>query len=192
MKKILISWILLSLYVTLNADNNATFLYDGSDKSLFVDKDTFYVSVTDEVTGGCLPKPKKLKAAMEKALKNHGFKIVDNRKDPFIPEVSISTLGFKVNGMCAVEMSVDIYFPIQVVVPVAVNVPSGNKTYVTYGYDVGSYIGNFRRHQMQKQLHKIAKKLSDRIYMKVSKSRDEIYAKFPSIEAEVKKKQQNK
>jgi len=124
---------------------------------------------------------------MEKALKKHGFKIVDNLKNPFIPEVKISTLGFKINGMCVVEMSMDIYFPIQAMVPSAVNVPGGNKTYVTYTYDVGSYIGNFRRRQMQSKLQQIAKKFSDRIYMKVSKSKDKIFTDFPSIQEKIKK-----
>ena len=187
MKKILLSWILLSVFSIVYADNNATFLYDGGDDALFVDKNTLYVSVTDEVTGGCLPRPKQLKASMEKALKNHGFKIVENLKNPFIPEVKISTLGFRVNGMCAVEMSADIYFPIKVIVPNAINVPGGNKTYVTYTYDVGSYIGNFRRHQMQNKLQQIARKFSDRIYMKVSKAKDSIYTNFPSLQEEVKK-----
>lgn len=187
MKKVLLSILLLGFTVNLNAETNATFLYDGGENALLVDKKIFYVSVTDEVTGGCLPKPAKLKATMEKALKKHGFEISKDRKNPFIPEINIATLGFRINGMCAVEMSVDMYFPIQALIPMAANVPGGNKTYVTYTYDVGRYIGNYRRKQMQKKLQKISEKFADRIYMRISKAKDDIYLKFPSVEEEVKK-----
>ncbi len=186
MKYFLSVLVLLGMTGLSAEEANVNFLYDGAFNALLVDKNTFYVSVTDEVTGGCLPKPAQLKTAMEKALKNNGFQIAKDRKNPFIPEVNISTLGFRINGMCAVEMNVNMYFPVQVVVPKASEVPTGNKTYVTYTYGVGAYIANYRRSQMQKQLNKISRKFSDRIYMHIAKAKDDIFPKFPSIERKVK------
>ena len=186
MKYFLSVLVLLGMTGVSAEDTQVNFLYDGSANALLVDKNTFFVSVTDEVTGGCLPKPAQLKETMEKALKNHGFKIAKDRENPFTPEVNISTLGFRVNGMCAVEMNVNMYFPVQVVVPKASDVPTGNKTYATYTYSIGAYIANYRRSQMQKQLNKISRKFSDRIYMYISKAKDDIFPKFPSIERKVK------
>ena len=188
MKKIVLSFIMMSLYTSLYAESESKFLFGGGVNALLVDKKTFSVSVVDEVTGGCLPKPKKLQESVEKSLKKHGFKIVDNNDNPFIPEVIISTLGFRINGMCAVQMSMDIYFPVQVVVPVAVNVQGGNKTYVRYCYDVGAYIANYRRKDMQGKLQKIASKFTDRIYMRIAKSKDDMFTKFPTIREEMEKK----
>ena len=187
MKKTLLAIILPALTIALNAETNATMLYDGGPNALLVDKNTFYVTVKDEVTGGCLPKPNQLKLKMERSLKNNGFEIVENGKNPFIPEVHISTLGFKINSMCVVDLTVNILFPIIVKVPNASNVPSGNQTYVTYNYDIGRYIANYRRPQMQGQLNKIVQGFGDKIYMKIAKSKDDIFVKFPSIQEEIKK-----
>ena len=168
------------------ADTNATMLYDGGVNALLAGKKSFYVSIKDEVTGGCLPKPNQVKQSMEKALKKNGFKIIE-KPDAFSNEIYISTLGFKNNAMCAVTLSVDMYFPVIVTVPDAESVPSGNKTYVNYQYELGSYIANYRRSQMQKQLNKIARLYADKIYMRISKAKDDIYPKFPSMDSKNRK-----
>ena len=43
---------------------------------------------------------------------------------------------------------------------------------------------------MQKTLNKYVKKYGDKIYMSVAKSKDKIFTKFPSVEEEIKKKEQ--
>ena len=190
MRKII--WaILLGCTVMLHAETNASMFYDGDVEALLVDKDTFYVKVVDEVTGGCLPKPDQLKRSMESSLKNNGIKVLD-KGNYMTPTVYISTLGFRINGMCVVDFTVSLLFPIVAEVPTAKNVPSGNRTIVRYSYDVGRHLFNYQRRRMQKTLNKYVKQYGDKIYMKIAKSKDKIYAKFPSVEAEVKKKQQNK
>jgi len=176
--------------VTLNAETSSNMLYDGGTNAMLVDKDTFYVKVVDEVTGGCLPKPDQLKTSMEASLRNNGFKVVDNDKDFMITEVHISTLGFRINGMCVVDFTVNLLFPIVAEVSNAKNVPSGNRTLIMYNYDVGRHLFNYPKRKMQKTLNKYVKKYGDKIYMSVAKSKDKIFTKFPSVEEEIKKKKQ--
>ena len=188
MKNIL--WtILLGCAAMLHAETNASMLYDGDINALLVDKNTFYVKVVDEVTGGCLPKPEQLKQSMEASLRNNGLKVVD-KADFMTPKVHISTLGFRINGMCVVDFTVNLLFPIVAEVPNAKNVPSGNRTIIMYSYDVGRHLFNYPKRRMQKTLNKYVKQYGDKIYMRVAQSKDKIYAKFPSIEEEIKKKQQ--
>ena len=186
MKKLLGS-LLLGCVVLLQAEMSVNMLYDGDVNALLVDKDTFYVKVVDEVTGGCLPKPEQLKHAMEASLKNNGFKVV-NKAGYYIPEVYISTLGFRINGRCVVDFTVSLKFPIVVEVPNAKNVPSGNRTLIKHSYSVGRHIFNYPKRSMQKTLNKYVKKYGDKVYMRISKSKDTTYAKFPSMEEELKKK----
>jgi len=188
MKKILLA-ILLGGTAMLYAETNASMLYDGDVSALLVDKDTFYVKVVDEVTGGCLPKPQQMKDAMEASLRNNGLKVVD-KESFFTPEVHISTLGFRINGMCVVDFTVNILFPIVAEVPNAKNVPSGNRTLIMYNYDIGRHLFNYPKRRMQKTLNKYVKQYGDKIYMRIAKSKDKIYAKFPSMEEEIKKKRQ--
>lgn len=190
MKKILLT-VLLSCVAMLHAETNVSMLYDGDISALLVDKDTFYVEVIDEVTGGCLPKPEQLKKSMESSLRNNGFKIVD-KAGYYIPEVSISTLGFRINGRCVVDFTVTLRFPVVAEVPNAKNVPSGNRTLIRYNYNIGRQIFNYPKYSMQKTLNKYVKKYGDKVYISIAKSKDKTYAKFPSIEVEIKKKQQIK
>ena len=93
MKNIL--WtILLGCAATLHAETNASMLYDGDVNALLVDKDTFYVKVVDEVTGGCLPKPDQLKQSMEASTEQHpvfDIYLTENphiRRDPLVSFVT--------------------------------------------------------------------------------------------------------
>ena len=184
MKKIL--WtLLLGTSIFLNAETNTTMLYNGGVNALFVDMKTFYVSIDDEVTGGCLKNPAKVKLEMEKALIKKGFKIVDNNKNPFIPEIRISALGFKLNAMCVVDLSSTLSFYLIAEVPHANDVPSGNRAYIRYNYDMGRSIFNYRRHQIQGQLNKVARNHADKIYMKISRAKDKIFVDFPSMKSRI-------
>jgi len=187
MKKILYSLLLCS-FTMLNAESTANMFFDGGASALLVDKNTFYVEVSDEVTGGCLPKPDQLKKSMEDSLRSHGLKVID-KAEFMTPKVYISTLGFRINRMCVVDFTVNLSFPIVSEVPNATNVPSGNRTLIIYNYDVGRHIFNYPKRKMQRTLNKYVKEYGDKIYMRIAKSKDKIYVKFPSIEEEVKKKQ---
>ena len=188
MKKMLLTLLVCST-VLLQAEKPADMLYDGDTSALLVDKDTFFVDVTDEVKGGCLPKPKQLKVSMESALKKHGFTVA-KKNNYMTPKIRISTLGFRINGMCVVDFTVTIAFPIIAEVPNAQNVPSGNRTLVYYNYYVGRHLFNYKRRRMQKTLNKYVKKYGDDIYMSIAKSKDKMFTKFPSIKEEIKKKKE--
>ena len=188
MKKLLLTLLVCST-VLLQAEKPVNMFYDGDVNALLVDKDTFYVNVVDEVTGGCLPKPEQLKRSMESSLRNNGFKIV-KKASYYVPEIYISTLGFRINGRCVVDFTVSLKFPIVVEVPNAKNVSSGNRTLITHNYSVGRHIFNYPKRSMQKTLNKYVKKYGDKVYMRIAKSKDKIYTKFPSMKEEIKKKKE--
>ena len=72
--------------------------------------------------------------------------------DFMIPEVHISTLGFRINGMCVVDFTVNLLFPVVAEVSNAQNVPSGNRTYVIYNYDVGRHLFNYPKTKNAKNI----------------------------------------
>ena len=184
-KKSVWVWLLAGSIFVQAETVGASMLINGGLNALLVDKKMFYVSVSDEVTGGCMPKPKQLKTEMEKSLRGNGFTIAE-KNSPLTPEVHLSALGFRINGMCVVDLTVNMYFPIKVEVPHAQNVPSGNLTYTGYDYSIGRHIFNYRRSQMQKKLNKTVRYYGDKIYMSISKAKDDIFKKFPEMEAAIK------
>ena len=184
MKKLLLATMIIGINV--QAETNSTLLFDGGINALLVDKKSFYVTVSDQVTGGCLPKPNQLKKKMELALKNNGFKVLD-KSEPMSSEIYITALGFRKNSMCSVALDVDMWFPVVVNVPNSSKVQEGHETYVNYSYNIGYHILHYKPSQIQSQLNKTVKKHGDTIYLKISKAKDDIFAKFPSIQEEIKK-----
>lgn len=187
MKKLLLATLTMAtIGINSQAETNATLLFEGGTNALFVDKKSFYVTVNDEVTGGCLPKPSQLKQKMELALKNNGFKIIE-KQNYMTPEIYITALGFRKNSMCSVNLQVEMWFPIVVNVPHSSKVSGGHETYINYSYNIGNHILHYKPSQIQSKLNKTVKKHGDTIYLKISKAKDDIFAKFPSIEEEIKK-----
>lgn len=184
----MMKYIFLAIFVfqSLQADDtNATLLFDGGINALLVDKKAFTVTVSDEVTGGCLPKIEKIKETMELSLKKNGFEIV---ADPsaLTPEIRIIALGFMNNGSCSVTLLTHLNFYIAVKVPAAANLPRGNETILNYSHPIEMQIVNSPRSRMQAMLVEATKENANKVYMAISRAKDIIFEKFPQIREEIK------
>lgn len=170
------------------AEDAPSLLLEGGLKSLIVNKYVFTIKVSDRVTDGCLPNPDKLKDKMEISLRKNGFGIA-NDPDMFTNDILITALGFSTGGSsCAVYVSAKLVFTTLINVPFSDDVTEGNKTLVPYIYQFGSVILSGERYTMQSRLTKQVEEFADTLYLDISRARDDIYSKFPSIEVNIKEK----
>jgi|GEM_PF-1589717 len=157
-------------------------LFDGGTDALLATKNSFRIIYSDEVTGGCLPKPKRLRDKMELQLRRNGIG-VDPDGGEFDDTIVLSALGFRAGpNYCAVSLTVKLKTWVAVKVPYSKDVPSGQMTFVPYVYQVGHYLLTGKRGSMQRRLEKVAAELGDQTYLNIARSRDRLFKKFPSIE----------
>ncbi len=165
-------------------EDKSDFFWKGGMKSLIATKNTFSITISDQVTGGCLPRPSELKNKMEISLRRNGFKIVDYEKNP-MNNIYITAIGYKItDSSCAVHLSTELSMATAVNVPYA---EKNNELTVTYvNYSLGSNILTGDRYSMQKRLEKIVSESADSLYLNVSRAKDYIFEKFPAIEVNYK------
>lgn len=177
--RFLILFLLLTISkVSLSAPPNL--LLDGGLAAHLSTKNNFAIQVDDEVTGGCLPNPNTLKDKLEIGLRRNGFSI--NENNPLVPTIYISALGYKTSttDSCAVVLTYLINFYVVTYVPYADNDPPGT-TLTLYQYPAYQELLTGPRSQMQSRLEAVSLTAADNIYLDISRSRDEIFKKFPNI-----------
>ncbi len=171
-------------------DNNLYF--EGGMESLLALKKDFFIGYEDQVSDGCLPQPYRLKDAIEISLRKNGFNILEKEKI-LSDQIRIVALGFSISNtdVCAVNISAKLVMYSPVLVPYAIEVSSGNKTFVPIVYEFGNVILTGRKNTMQSRIEKAVKGFGDDLYLKISRSKDMVSNKFPEI-IEYYKKMQNK
>ncbi len=174
MKRLTIALTLLfSLNGIASADDIPSLLIEGGVKSLLVSMDVFAIKVSDQVTGGCLPNPRKLKDKMEISLRRNGFGIV-KKPGLFTNNILIAALGYKIGeSSCAVYLSAELIFQILATVPFAGNVPKVNETFVPFVYKIGGVILTGGRHSMQSRLEEQVTEFADKLYLDISRAKDD-------------------
>jgi len=188
MKKTIIAFALLFLFNGIAiAEDALSLLTEGGVKSLLVSKEVFVIQVNDQVTGGCLANPGKLKDKMEISLRKKGFGIA--KESGFLTNnIIINAVGFKIGeSLCAVHISAELIFATVINVPFADNVPKGNETFVSFVYHIGNVIFTGERNSMQSRLSKQVAEFADKLYLDISQSKDDIFTKFPSIKEGIMK-----
>ena len=174
------------------ADDAPSLIVEGGTKSLLVSKDEFSIQVSDQVTGGCLPFPNKLKDKMEISLRKNGFDIA-KKANFFTNNIYITALGFKISeSSCAVHLSAELIFPVVANVPFAEDEPKGSKTLVPFIYKIGDVILAGERYSMQDRLSKTVTEFADKLYLDISRSKDDVFKKFPSIKEAIIKSRSKK
>jgi len=162
-------------------------LLEGGDAALMATRHRFHITYKDKVTGGCLPRPSRLRDQLELAMRRNHLKIVQ-KKEALDDELKLSALGFKVgSGYCAVSLTLTMESWVPMKVPYAQGNPSGELTLVPYKFQVGEYLLTGPRRSMQRRLEKVAKELGDQLYLQIARAKDEIFEKFPIIEHNYKK-----
>jgi len=166
--------------------NEPSLLFDGGTDAILATKNNFRIIYTDEVTGGCLPKPKRLKDKMELQLRRNGIGFNPDGSE-FDDTIVLSALGFRAGpNYCAVSLTVKLKTWVAVKVPYSKDVPSGQMTYVPYIYTMGHYLLTGKRGSMQRRLEKVAAELGDQTYLNIARARDRLFPQFPTIEKNYK------
>lgn len=173
--------IALCLSATAQADP-ADFFVEGGVYALLATRQSFSISVSDQVTDGCLPQPLRLKDRLEVSLRKVGFDITD--EVPFSNDLSITVLGYSTSSTtCAVSSYMSLSFPISVIAPFAQDISGGSTTFTRYDFTFNHVLMTGQKSDMQSRLEKWATDGGDELYLTISRARDETFQKFPSIKA---------
>ncbi|MGB6103282.1 MAG: hypothetical protein WBF88_05470 [Pusillimonas sp.] len=131
-------------------------LVDGGTNALLATKQAFSISVNDEVTGGCLPRPNHLKDALEVSLRKNGFEIASDV--PFGNEIVINALGYGYGAnesLCAVTASVRLDFLVLVGVPHTVINNTAKDTIATFLVPVDTVLLTGPKNGIKRGLRKV-------------------------------------
>lgn len=156
-----------------------TIFRDGGKNSLVAAIDTLAIEVHDGVTGGCLPNPSILKDKLEIKLRKNGFKIEDDPKKAY-DTVYVEIIGYKMgNSSCVVHASANLYSYSLVRVPHAPE--NDNMTVASIRHYIGGMLLSGDKYSMQSRLEKQVDEYADKLYLNVSRAKDDTFGKFPSI-----------
>ncbi len=174
-----------------SAPQGHNLLLEGGNAALLATRSRFYITYKDKVSGGCLPKPSRLRDKLELAMRRNHLQITA-KKGGLADSLELSALGFKAGrGYCAVSLTLTMESWVPMKVPYAQGNPDGEMTLVPYQFVVGQYLLTGKRSGMQKRLEKVATELGDQLYLQISRSRDEIFRNFPMIERNFRKAMEN-
>ena len=163
-----------------NAEGAKSLFFYGGIPSLLATKNSFYIRVNDEVTGGCLPNPETLKDKMEVSLRRNNFGI-DKEGGVFGAEIVINALGYKAAYSCVVHVSINLVFYAPIKVPFTGDMKGGGTTLVPYVYAVHQHL--LSGSDMQNRVEKSVSTGADTLFLNISRARDETFTEFPEIEA---------
>lgn len=182
MRKILIV-ALLSIASLARADD-ASLLTDGGINAFLATMDAFSIRIHDQVTDGCLPQPNALSDKLEVALRKNGFRIVD---PSFLTnDIHIIPVGYALTTTsCAVSVVVTLSFATFSNVPY-INRPGPNTTILSVERQLTGTLLTGEKASMQSRLEEQMTQTADKLYLDISRARDDIFSKFPEIEANFK------
>ena len=187
MKTFVIGSLFLAVSLASTAQSESSLLFNGGNRSLLATRDTFAIEVSDQVTGGCLPSPSALKDKMEVSLRKNGYKI-NSESNLFSDNIRITALGYKIGeDACVVYLTASLSFLVGMNVPFAHNVASGSLTMASFTHDFGGTLLSGDQSSMQKRLSDQVSEYSDKLFLDISRARDAIFSKFPSINAGFRK-----
>lgn len=173
--------LMLAFLQTAAEEEPPKLLWEGGMPSLIANKRKFLIEYSDQVSGGCLPQPSRLKDQLEISLRQNDFEIV--KEDGFLPsKIVITAVGFDTGGgYCAVYLTADLIFWNVVNVPFSKDEPTGNETFAPITYEIAAGIMTGSKTSMQGRLEKWSREAGDNLFLKISRARDHLKEKFPSV-----------
>lgn len=179
--------ILLILTLALSAINaradDPNLLVDGGTNALLALKDSFSIDYSDQVSDGCLPQPTKMKDKMELVLRQNGLGISKDDQLAFLKnKIAITAVGFATSSnSCAINVEAVLMFYVNILVPYAQDVPSSQSTIVPFNYSLGSVLLTGSKYGMQERVETQIKDFGEKLYLDVSRARDQVQEQFPEI-----------
>lgn len=171
-------WLLLSPHAGKAEEPNV--LFEMGKDALFYDINEVFVTVKDNVNGGCFTNLRAVKNVVELALRRNGISVVNDNK--FLPEICINVMGFadknklgeKIGCIVSVEYSLKRWL--------LVNVPysDGEQTFLPVEEPINSMLysnGGVCNSQIKRGDVNQTEELLNHIY----KVRSEIKKKWPRL-----------
>lgn len=159
------------------ADQTRDMLLEGGRNALIYNIDSFKILLSDQVVDGCLASPARISDAMEVSLRQAGFKIQND--NPLATYVNITVLGYMSGGICFVSHSVDIDTLRLMVLPLE----DFHSTLATHSLRIDYGVVSGRASHTQSSLEDVARKSGEKIYLMISRAKDEMRENFPEIYA---------
>jgi hypothetical protein len=172
-----------SLLVSLLLAPQFAIAADLSNQDLYFDVHSVTLSVSDQVSDGCLPAPKSLAAAMAAALRRNAFVIVDpENASATVPEVEVTALGYAVNDDCMVVFSVDLVREINADVPYSEELDeSARRAPFLLRLAVYKSLLTGGRQGMQRQIELEADQGGDDLRVAVEEARSAVKRNWPEL-----------
>lgn len=151
--------------------------------------DTIYsISVDDQVKNGCLPYPNKLKDAAEIGLRRNGFILETDETNAYLPNrahIFIRAVGSKSRSICFANIDVKLGMyrvtEIEWAKEPADIYGDGQHVYIMVYHSLNNLVLIGPSNYIQSSMEIYAKDTMDDLFLDVSRARDDIFAKFPSI-----------
>lgn len=179
--RIFMSILMLSLYTLPVAASETSLLIFGGATVHLATKDKFHVAYSDQVTGGCLPRPARLKDKLEATLSKHGFGIAEDKRAAG-NLITINALGYRYSGnTCLVHISAELEYFAATTVPYAGTVSEGNTTFAPLSHKIGATFLTGHKSSMQGRLEKLASNFGEDLFVDISNAKGLIQKHFPQI-----------
>ncbi|WP_409525673.1 hypothetical protein [Nitrincola sp. MINF-07-Sa-05] len=181
MRKALVPMVVASGMLSLSAysENRHSLYYDGGIEAVLAAKDNFYIEIEDQVTGGCLPQPLRLKDQFELSLRQNNFKIAKEDRS-FKTDVFVVAQGYAIGSdHCVVDLYAELRFPLTVLVDNANHPDSFTTVFFQYPITKALLFGS--KSTMQNRLEIQMRSIGDELYLRLSRAKDDFGSKFPEI-----------
>lgn len=155
-------------------NDESTLMFEGVDAWMAVYPKVVVLSVVDDVSDGCMPRPNGAQAAWEAELRRLGFQVVERGERDFAtPGVAIMTFGYGTDGGgCVVNVETVLTFFIvgllgekQVITPMSItmaeNLMSGPKL------------------NMQTRIEDLSRDHARSLYLRMEKTRERFKKEYP-------------
>ncbi len=185
--KRLVATVIFALVSGWCQSEEALMLLEGGNQVLLFDVRSVNLEVSDQVKGGCMPRPGSVNASAEAALRRNKFSIADSETFSLAPTVKITVLGYAYNDyICVVMFSLAIEKYIGAMVPHTSELEDSLKTTIApVQYQIYSTVLTGPKPSMQDRIEREAEKAVNDLFITIDRSRDYVKVKWPRLWHEV-------
>lgn len=178
-----IGLIALFLSTLVVASESPSMLMEGGTQALIFDVKSVALEVSDQVEGGCMPRPNSIRASAEAALRRNGLSVIGDEQTLLTPVAKVSALGYAHSDyLCVVAFTFSISKFIGANVPYSNNLDeSMRSTLAPIEIDIYSTILSGGKSDMQDRLEREAEKGANDLFIAVERSKDYVKSKWPAL-----------
>lgn len=178
-KSLILVGVLLLCLQRLDAGEQADesrLVLEGINAWLAVYPKSVILEVTDDVDGGCMPRPANTKAAWEAELRRLGFQVTEREPIDFItPDLTVNTLGYATSsGSCIVYVESILSFYI-------VGEIRENRIFTPVQHRIAGNLLSGAKYDMQSRIEDLSKDHARTLYLRMEKTRERFLTEYPKF-----------